>query len=217
MDTMASFWNSKKVVGEFKGADVQAYWVEFFSEISKKEDKIVLDLGCGGGRYTEMLAKMGFAVCAFDRHEKMVESTKARLQLLDNLTTAPVVLQAKMAENPFEDGQFDYIIANGVFHNAENLLELKQTLAQAARVLKSGGSLCLNMFYDGGNNTFVTKESDEYMFVTRDELPMILVPLPDLLEVLVESGFVLASEVITYSRKMEVGVRDVMRCVLVKA
>lgn len=208
INTSIKFWNSKKIVTEFKDAQVQSYWVDFFTPVKNKDKKNVLDFGCGGGRYTEMLVKMGFKTFAFDLHQCMVTET---LQKIKNLNLDSTVVQAEMTEIPFEASKFDIILSNGVLHNAKSLSELKKALSEIVRIVKPNGILCLNMFYDGGNNSLLKKNKEKYMFTTKDELPMILLPLMELENLLLEYGFEKTGEIVAYTRDMEVGTRDVMR------
>src|SRR3989344_1222515 len=111
-NTIKNFWNSNKIVSEFKDAQVQSYWVEFFASIENKDKKIVLDFGCGGGRYTEMLAKMGFRTYAFDLHQGMVNEIQARMDKIDKLELTPKIVQAKMTNITFESQLFDIVLSN---------------------------------------------------------------------------------------------------------
>ncbi len=208
INTSIKFWNSKKIITEFKDAQVQNYWVDFFAPIKNKDKKTVLDFGCGGGRYTEMLARMGFKTFAFDLHRGMVNIT---LQKIKNLELNATIVQAEMIQIPFETNKFDIILSNGVLHNAKSLNELKKALSEIVRIIKPNRTLCLNMFYDGGNNSQLTKNEEKYIFATKDKLPMILLPIDDLKKLLLKYGFKEIGKVITYTRDMEVGTRDVMR------
>jgi hypothetical protein len=69
------------------------------------------------------------------------------------------------------------------------------------------------MFYDGGNNSLLKKNKENYMFTTKDKLPMILLPLKDLEDLFSKYGFKKTGEIVVYTRDMEVGTRDVMRAV----
>jgi len=155
-----------------------------------------------------MLARMGFKTYAFDLHQSMVDKT---LQKVKIAKVGAEVLQAEMTSAPFENKMFDIIFSNGVLHNAKSLKELVKAISEIVRIIKNNGTLCLNMFYDGGNNSLLTKNKEKYMFTTKDNLPMILLPLDDLENFLSKHGFKKVGEVVTYTRDMEVGTRDVTR------
>jgi ubiquinone/menaquinone biosynthesis C-methylase UbiE len=214
--TIKKFWNSKGVVSEFKDAQVREYWVRYFSSIKSKNRKSVLDLGCGGGRYTEMLAKMGFKVFALDLHKGMINETTNRIKKLRDLKFTPVIVKAEMANIPFIENKFDIILSNGVFHNAKSFNNLKKALDETSRVIKKDGNLCLNVFYDGGSNSLIKKTGEKYLFRTKDNLPMTLLPLEELVFLLKKSGFRSTHGMALYTRDMEVGTRDVMRGVFKK-
>ena len=73
-------------------------------------DGVVLDLACGGGRHTRLLASLGLRVCAVDRDP----------QALGTLTDiAGVTVRVADLENgpwPLADRQFDAVIVTNYLH-----------------------------------------------------------------------------------------------------
>jgi ubiquinone/menaquinone biosynthesis C-methylase UbiE len=206
------YWKDPQVVGDFASLPVQGYWRDYFADIIGKGKK-ALDLGCGGGRYTEMLTSMGFDVVAADLSEEMLSVTRKRVDSLSGMN--PLVVQANMSKLPFESEWFDVVLTNGVLHNAENCCTFERAVSEISRVVARDGKVCLNVFFDDGQNTNVERVS-ERVFKTADELPMTLYEKDDLLKVLGEAGIVPEGEIKTYHRDMDVGKRSVMRGVFEK-
>jgi arsenite methyltransferase len=101
----------------------------------------VLDLGCGSGVDSILAARRtgpSGRVFALDFLPEMLDRTvaAAREAGLDNVE--PV--EGQMEAIPLEDGSVDVVISNGVI----NLSPRKaRVLAEAARVLRLGGELCV--------------------------------------------------------------------------
>lgn len=91
----------------------------------------VLDLGCGEGRQVETLVKLGCDVVGIDPCPETV--ARCRVRGLN-------VIQASGERLPFEDGTFDAVISRVVLPYTDE----RQVIAEAARVLRTGGRLQLS-------------------------------------------------------------------------
>ncbi|QWE31039.1 class I SAM-dependent methyltransferase [Polynucleobacter sp. Adler-ghost] len=113
--------------------------------LGKIGDKIALDAGCGGGRYTYALSALGFKHVtgidfselnintALDRHKRISPKTSFKLGSVHNL--------------PFADNTFDFIFSNGVLHHTESIpLGLKEI----HRTLKPHGECFLYLIEKPG-------------------------------------------------------------------
>lgn len=206
------FWNQPDVVSAFRDSSLQDYWVEHFSTIPDRADKRVLDLGCGGGRYTEMLVKMGYQVTSIDLHEGMLEATGARL---GDRRSEVNLIRASIVDIPVATQVFDIVLANGVLHNAPTVPDFERSCAEVARIMKPDATLCLNVFFDNGLNTNIEKVGRR-LFTTRDELPMVLYEGNDLTALWAQNKLAPEGEVVTYTRSLDVGDRAVYRGVFRK-
>jgi len=97
-------------------------------------DATVLDMGCGPGVSTALLAEKGRPrlVAAFDFDAAMVERARRRLRGDPRVG----LLVADAARMPFPDGLFDAVFVLGVVHH---IPEWRTALREVARVLKAGG------------------------------------------------------------------------------
>ena len=100
-----------------------------------REHLKVLDLGCGGGRHTVLLAQEGFQTYATDISIEGISHTNA---WLGELGLKASVKKASMEVQPFPDSFFDGVMAFGVIYY-NNFSGLKKTVAEIHRILKTGG------------------------------------------------------------------------------
>jgi len=94
--------------------------------------KTVLDLGCGAGEAAVYLALQGAKVTAVDLSPEMISRTQ-ELARVHGVSIETAVMPAEQLA--FEAEQFDCIYGSSILHHAD----LRLTLTEAARVLKSDG------------------------------------------------------------------------------
>ena len=91
----------------------------------------VLDAGCGGGRYSKIVAEAGAAVTGVD-HTTAVEKAAKLCAGLPNAR----FLQADLKLLPFERGSFDFVFSIGVMHHD---LCTRDVFDAVARCVRPGG------------------------------------------------------------------------------
>ena len=94
--------------------------------------KSVLEIGCGTGKNTALLAEIGERVYAFDFSEAMIEKAKAKLST-GNVSFVVADLKGRW---PCRDGAVDLIACNLVL---EHIKDLASVFFDANRVLVAGG------------------------------------------------------------------------------
>lgn len=183
-----NFWDRE--VGNFYKDAPSEYLYNFFSKIKNKKSKKVLDLGCGAGRNTMMLNRLGFIVYGCDFNKKMVLATQKRLP--GDIRKGIIV--SDMVSLPYADNYFDFVVSNGVFHNAKSLNDFCSAIKEGCRVLKEGSRLILNTFIDGNPKDKLKKSRKEkYLYFTKDSLPIILLPTLELVYLFSENGLKILS------------------------
>ena len=111
---------------------IEGVYVEelLFEAVREVEPRQVLEVGCGAGALTERIAKeLGASVIGLDSSQRMVGLTRDR------------GIQAQIGDVqalPFEDGQFDCVVAGWVFYHVP---DRRRAIAECARVLGPGGTL----------------------------------------------------------------------------
>jgi SAM-dependent methyltransferase len=97
--------------------------------------KVVLDAGCGAGRFAEIAAECGARVVAVD----MSTAVHACAQTLSRFPASQcLVVRADLRDLPFGPGMFDAIFSLGMLHHTPDPIG---TLKGLVRFLSSGGSL----------------------------------------------------------------------------
>jgi len=109
-------------------------WAE---SLRKAGGRQVLDLGCGTGRHTVALARLGFAVTATDVSPSGLATCAAWLAS-EGLTAA--LVRHEMETFPFPDCTFDGLVAFNVIHHT-TMAGMRRTLDGVCRVLRPGGRL----------------------------------------------------------------------------
>jgi len=90
----------------------------------------VLEIGCGTGLFTEMLAHSGASLVAVDISEDLLEKARAK-----GLPADRVVFLNKRFEDCDVDGPFDAVVGSSILHH----LEIEAALAKIHELLKPGG------------------------------------------------------------------------------
>lgn len=122
------FWKDEKTAIDFNEKPVSDYIVNAIDEICNNNSiKEIIDVGCGGGRYSRYLKEKGFNVCAVDKYKEM-----ARFIEKDKID----FIQACMNRIPKNDSSFDMLLSIGVIHNATTRNELENTIKEFNRLLK---------------------------------------------------------------------------------
>jgi malonyl-CoA O-methyltransferase len=116
----------------------------------------ILEIGCGTGKNTVFLAKIGSVVHAVDFSHGMIEKAKEKVQA-DNVHFSMMDITQRWK---FEDQSIDLIVCNLVL---EHIKDLPFVFSEAARVLQSNGYFFINELhpfrqYDGKKARFYRNE-----------------------------------------------------------
>jgi SAM-dependent methyltransferase len=118
--------------------------------------KLVLDVGCGMGRFAEVASRWGARVVGVDLS---AAAEVAALNLADRESVS--ILRADVFSLPFADESFDLIYSLGVLHHTPNC---EQAFSRLPRLLKPGGTIAV-WLYSGYNRWY--RMSDLYRRVTH--------------------------------------------------
>ena len=126
------------------------------------QGKLVLDAGCGSGRWTYAMALLGATVVAVDLTDSGVAAAHAATAAMDKV----VVLQASLFQLPFRPESFDFVVSWGVMHHTPNT---KAAFDRVAPMAKRGGT-----FY-----VMVYEKHNPWKFVWTDMIRRVLHLFPE--------------------------------------
>lgn len=115
-------------------------FIPAYADFASTRDRDLLEIGVGVGTDFIRFARAGARVTGVDLTEHSVSLVRRRLEL-EGLSGEVRIADAEQL--PFEDGSFDVVYSWGVLHHTP---EPDRAIAEAVRVLKPGGRLCLMLY-----------------------------------------------------------------------
>jgi SAM-dependent methyltransferase len=114
------------------------------SQLSEKElhSKIILDAGCGMGRYTRIAGQLGGEIVGVDLSQSIL---KAYQKNRDNPTAH--IVQGDLLNLPFRKQQFDIIYSLGVLHHTP---DPRQAFCNLSECLKQKGVMSIWVYGTAG-------------------------------------------------------------------
>ena len=142
IESMAKYWtedsdNYGKIIADELRSFRFEEWQKLFREKLPPKARRVLDVGCGPGFFSILLAKMGYDVTAIDCSEGML--AKARM-LSEQMGAEVGFHQMDAAEMEFESDSFDAIVSRNV---TWTLADPWKVYDECRRVLKFPGRLLI--------------------------------------------------------------------------
>ena len=102
-------------------------------------NKLVLDVGCGSGRWTFALASLGATVVAVDFTNAGVEVTNQGTGQFENVS----VLQADIFNLPLRPESFDFVVSWGVLHHTR---DTRAAFERVHPLVRRGGQLYVMIY-----------------------------------------------------------------------
>lgn len=194
------FWQREETAKDFEQRPVSKYITDEIEEISNiTEVNKVIDVGCGGGRYSRYLYNKGYDVLAVDKYKEMATSLEK-----DNITFK----QANMNNLPAEDNSFDLILSTGVIHNATEKQEFIDTIKEFYRILKEGKYAVISAF----TSDIITKDLEyigKDIYLVKGRPSMVLLSKDEINKICEENGFYIDKYVDEHIVDVGIGKRNV--------
>ena len=158
-DAAELLWTGERYIPHLRGNIRYEHLHRYAMYASQATNKTVLDIACGEGYGSAILAQRAARVCGVDISNEAVAHAK--------LTYSPSIKNVEFKQGsadaiPYPDAYFDLVTS---FETLEHLQPQEQMLAEIKRVLKPGGLLILSTpdkeayaEADGGHNEFHVKE-----------------------------------------------------------
>lgn len=166
MEDKSDLWDEEyrklNIASSFKGTI--SHSVKFLLEILEGfPPKSFLDLGCGNGRNTIPLARMGYDVTGMDISQVALNQAKEKLESESVEVTKKVrfILGSMGKPLPFKDKTFDVVMDITSFDILIDTAEIECHKNEVARVLKNNGYF---LYYD-------MAEDDPYSLALLDKSP----------------------------------------------
>ncbi|MEP6615517.1 MAG: methyltransferase domain-containing protein [Ginsengibacter sp.] len=115
---------------------------------SDLHDKLVLEAGCGAGRFTECLLQKGALLVSADL-SSAVEANRENFPVTDRHK----IIQADIYDLPFMDESFDVVICLGVIQHTPNS---EKTIGELYKLVKKGGTLVIDHYTQSRSNLLRT-------------------------------------------------------------
>ncbi len=165
--TAVEAWDKRWATDEGRAGFVEPHpeVLALVPELKTRGVRSVLDLGCGAGRHSLVLAEAGFDVQAMD-------GSATGLEVLRQKAAAKgLTLQFRQGDAdllPFSDANFDYVLSWDVLYHG-NLGDAGRRVAEIWRVLKPGGLFQGTMLSSRHKNYRVGRQVAPNTFVENNE------------------------------------------------
>jgi len=131
-------------------------WVARFAPLARRGE--ALDLACGSGRHTRLLAARGMQVTALDRNPELLAPLAG-----PQVTTLQHDLEAADATWPFAPGRFALVVVTNYLH--------RPLFAQLAASLRPDGLLIYETFAQG-NEVFGKPSNPDFLLAPGELLAL---------------------------------------------
>lgn len=135
-------WNRfrKEQIDSLNGTTLSAdrFWSETGWDREQMQGKLVLDVGCGAGRFLDISSTADADVVGVDI-SGAVDAAKANLADRKNVH----LVQASIYDLPFREGTFDLAYCIGVVQHTP---DTRQTLSSIAEMVKPGGNVAVTIY-----------------------------------------------------------------------
>jgi SAM-dependent methyltransferase len=155
-DNFGMQWNQfrKTQLDSYSGHDISSerFWKSTGWKPGDLKNKLVLDVGCGAGRFAEVALNAGAYLVALD-YSTAVEACFSNLKSHKRL----IVIQGDVYNLPFPKEIFDYVYTLGVLQHTPDVHKAFSCLPP---MLKPGGYLCVDYYW----KRFRTLMHAKYLF-----------------------------------------------------
>jgi SAM-dependent methyltransferase len=134
----------------------QRFHRDLFLPLLPAPGRATLDLGCGEGRLSADLARLGHAVVGVDRSRAMIAAARAARPELD-------FREADAEALPFLDQSFDCVVA---FMSLQDTDDVRAAIRESGRVLAQGGRFCFAVVHPlNSAGSFAADHADSAFFI----------------------------------------------------
>lgn len=161
-ETIDSFGEEWQRFHEFEAEELEQIGREYFDVVGEdmlNRNSVVLDIGCGSGRWSKYVSSRADFVEAIDPSEAVLVAAKL-LEGNENVR----VTQAGIDEIPFADNSFDFAFCLGVLHHLPNTAE---AMKKCVDKVKPNGYFLTYLYYNLDNRGMIYRMIFEAANVLR--------------------------------------------------
>jgi ubiquinone/menaquinone biosynthesis C-methylase UbiE len=134
-------WHAQVFESDPEHPDESSPWYKLVLEfLPDVQGKRILEIACGRGGFSRLLASRGAMVCGADFSESAIAISKEKLLREPALANRVTYMQADAQNLPFEENAFDIVVS---CETVEHVPEPRAALREMYRVCKPGGTLYL--------------------------------------------------------------------------
>lgn len=134
-------WHTKVLESDPEHADESSPWYRLVLEfLPPVQDQRILEIACGRGGFSRLLASRGASVCGADFSASAMDIAKEKLLRNPSLADRVTYVQADAQDMPFEENSFDMVISCETIEHVPNP---RAAVREMFRVCKPGGMLFL--------------------------------------------------------------------------
>ena len=174
--TIESFGDEWEKFNFFSNEEINNAGAQYFDLVDEKilnKNAVVLDAGCGSGRWSRYIAKNVKFIEAIDPSRAIFFAKKNNSDI-KNIR----FIHAGIDNIPFKNESFDFIFSLGVLHH---IPDTQKALSELFKKLKHGGSMLIYLYYSLDNKSTYYKT----LFLFIDFLRKIISKLPKRIKFLV--------------------------------
>lgn len=145
-------WGKVQYESENKNSPMEGYTEDMFFKITNLEkksikNKVFLDLGCGSGRFVDIVNSCEGLIIALD-YSSAIDVAKRNIQN-ENI----LFIQGDALNLPIKKEVVDFVYSVGVLHHTPNP---KKGIEQTYRVLKNEGIFAISLYSEKSLYTFIS-------------------------------------------------------------
>ncbi|MBP1922752.1 ubiquinone/menaquinone biosynthesis C-methylase UbiE [Halorubrum alkaliphilum] len=120
-------------------SETRAYaWPEVESFLADREGERAIDIGCGNGRHTELLAEHASRVVGLDLSRALLDEAASRARER-GFGEAATFVHGDAAALPVRTGTMDLVVYVATLHHLSSRAARVESLNELARVMRPGG------------------------------------------------------------------------------
>jgi ubiquinone/menaquinone biosynthesis C-methylase UbiE len=162
VETVQSFGEEWTKFAAFTEQEIKNVGDEYFDIVTEKhlnKDSLVLDVGCGTGRWTKYVSQRAKFVEAIDPSDAVLSAA----YLLKDVPNVRIT-QTDAESLPFPDESFDLVFSLGVLHH---IPDTQRAMVNCVKKVKKNGYFLVYLYYSLDNRGFVYQSIFKFSNIIR--------------------------------------------------